>query len=165
MGWLFAHILPICHSEERQRRRIWCRSAISDAAPIGADAHIGPPAQSPQICHSEERKRRRISMLVCSEILRFAQNERWGDFHVSTGLSSMQAFLRHSPPHRECAGRAERGNAHGSVRRGRKANFGGRDSKGKGGFVKSPSLWRAFLPLLSARAERRGPRRAFPCGG
>ena len=50
MGWLFAHILPICHSEERQRRRIWCRSAISDAAPIGADAHIGPYARFPACC-------------------------------------------------------------------------------------------------------------------
>jgi hypothetical protein len=45
------------------------------------------------------------------------------------------------------------------VKRASIANFGGWDSKGKGGFVKSPSLWRAFLPILSARAERIGPRR------
>jgi len=65
-------------------------------------------------------------------------------------------------PRRTVIARAEQSEAActASVRRGGKANFGGWDSKGKGGFVKSPSLWRAFLPLLSARAERRGPRRA-----
>jgi hypothetical protein len=50
------------------------------------------------------------------------------------------------------------------VRRASVANFGGWDSKGKGGFVKSPSLWRAFLPTLSARAERIGPRRDGQAG-
>jgi hypothetical protein len=60
----------------------------------------------------------------------------------------------------DCAARPEAGLAHGNaVKRTRPPGFGGWDSKGKGGFVQSPSLWRAFLPILSARAERIGPRR------
>jgi len=145
-------------SMRAQRKRVRAASLRSArAGPCGRECREALPAAPPVILRSAATKNLKQ---ICDEILRFAQNDRWGDFHVSTGQFSMQALLRYFTPHRDCAGRAERGSAHGSVRRGGNAIFGGWDSKGKGGFVKSPSLWCAFLPLLSARAERRGSRRA-----
>ena len=120
----------------------------------------GYNAQSHPTCHSEERKRRRIS---CKLVTRF-----FAALRMTSGMISAcpQVDFLHRPSsdisRRTAIARAEQSEAArtAAVRRGGKTNFGGRDSKGKGGFVKSPSLWRAFLPLLSARAERRGPRRA-----
>ena len=127
--------------------------------PIRTQHRAGARTFSP-ICHSEERKRRRIS---CKLVTRF-----FAALRMTSGMISAcpQVDFLHRPSsdisRRTAIARAEQSEAArtAAVRRGGKTNFGGRDSKGKGGFVKSPSLWRAFLPLLSARAERRGPRRA-----
>jgi len=102
---------------------------------------------------------------IRSKILRFAQNDRWGCFRVPTSLSSAQAVTRHSPPHRDCAGRAERGNAHGSVRCGGKTILGGWDSKGKGGFVKSPSLGVPVFLFFPHERKEEAPGGVTPSGG
>jgi len=129
------------------------------AGPCGGECR-GNALRCP-ICHSEEHQRRRIYSKFET---RFFASLRMTNEMISAYPQAdvLCRPFRHFPQRRDCAGRAERGSAHSSVRRGGQTNFGGWDSKGKGGFVKSPSLWRAFLPLLSARAERRGPRRVFP---
>jgi len=119
--------------------------------PQGLMPHIDPPAQGPQI--------------RCKFATRFFASLRMTDGVVSAYLQANSLCgLSFDIPRRAAIARAERSEAArtAAVRRGWLAILGGWDSKGKGGFVKSPSLWRAFLPLLSARAERRGPRRVFP---
>jgi len=112
------------------------------------------------VCHSEERSDEESK---CKFATRFFASLRMTGGVVSA-YQQADVLCWPSSDISRCTAiaRAEQSEAARtvSVRRGWKTNFGGWDSKGKGGFVKSPSLWRAFLPLLSARAERRGPRRA-----
>ena len=102
---------------------------------------------------------------IRSEILRFAQNDRWGCFP-----RIHRPILHAGRPPTFPAASQLRGSSGAKPRaRERKAR---RENKlrrmgfqREGRLCKKPFLWRAFLPLLSARAERRGPRRAFPRRG
>jgi len=125
-----------------------------------------PQPASPAAPSQRERKERRNERLRCEPSACLLISRCGGSFPQgklgAARFQSSNVGARHFFTQSDREARAERGSERGIVGRVYITNFGGRESRGKGGSVKSPSLWRAFPLHLSARAERWRPRRAQP---